>query len=49
MPGFGKTALKDEEIWDIVNFVMSLQYQSPQPSKTNAGGHVVATDMPEAK
>lgn len=49
MPGFGKTALKDEEIWDIVNFVMSLQYQSPQPAKTNAGGHVVATGAPEAK
>jgi len=49
MPGFGKTALKDAEIWDIVNFVMSLQYQSPQPAKTNAGGHAVATDMPEAK
>ncbi len=49
MPGFGKTALKDAEIWDIVNFVMSLQYQSPQPAKTNAGGHVVATGMPEAK
>lgn len=49
MPGFGKTALKDAEIWDIVNFVMSLQYQSPQPAKTNAGGHVVATDVPAAK
>ena len=49
MPGFGKTALKDAEIWDIVNFVMSLQYQSPQPAKTNAGGHVVATGVPEAK
>lgn len=49
MPGFGKTALKDAEIWDIVNFVMSLQYQSPQPAKTNAGGHVVATDVPVAK
>ena len=46
MPGFGKTALKDAEIWDIVNFVMSLQYQSPQPAKTNAGGHVVATGVP---
>ncbi|MBS0206668.1 MAG: cytochrome c [Planctomycetes bacterium] len=34
MPGFGRTALKDEEIWDVVNFVMSLQYQSaPAPAK----------------
>ena len=28
MPGFGKTALKDEEIWDVVNYAMSIQYQS---------------------
>lgn len=44
MPGFGKTALKDEEIWDIVNFAMSLQYQSPQPVKVNSVGHVAGTD-----
>ena len=44
MPGFGKTALKDEEIWDIVNFAMSLQYQSPQPVQVNSVGHVAGTD-----
>ena len=27
MPAFGRTALQDDEIWDIVNYVMSLQYQ----------------------
>lgn len=37
MPGFGKTALKDEEIWDVVNFVMSLQFQSTQPPNTGSG------------
>ncbi len=49
MPGFGKTALKDEEIWDIVNYAMSIQYQSSQPAKANAGGHVAATEAPAAK
>jgi mono/diheme cytochrome c family protein len=44
MPGFGGTALKDEEIWDVVNFVMSLQYQSPKPVAPSAGGH--ATENP---
>ncbi len=27
MPAFGGTVLKDEEVWDIVNFVMSLQFE----------------------
>ena len=40
MPGFGRTALKDEEIWDVVNFVMSLQYEST-PTKAKAAEHVV--------
>jgi mono/diheme cytochrome c family protein len=26
MPGFGKT-LKDEQIWDIVNYVLSIPHQ----------------------
>ena len=26
MPAFGGTALKDAEIWDLVNYVMSLPY-----------------------
>lgn len=33
MAGFG-TALKDEQIWDIVNYVMSLPYESGTPTKT---------------
>lgn len=32
MPAFGGTALKDEELWDLVNYVMSLPYQQRQPS-----------------
>ena len=35
MPGFGRTALKDEEIWDVVNYVMSLQYETT-PKKPTA-------------
>lgn len=34
MPAFGGTALKDEELWDLVNYVMSLPYQQ----KANATG-----------
>ena len=49
MPGFGKTALKDNEIWDIVNYAMSIQYQTQQPTKAKPGGHVAATDAPAAE
>jgi mono/diheme cytochrome c family protein len=49
MPGFGKTALKDGEIWDIVNYAMSIQYQSQQPTKANAGGHLAVTEASTAK
>lgn len=42
MPAFGRTALKDEEIWDIVNFVMSLQYQSA-PAKAKPADHVATS------
>ena len=49
MPGFGKTALKDEEIWDVVNYAMSIQYQSSQPTKANASGHVAVTEKSAAK
>lgn len=44
MPGFGKTALKDEEIWDVVNYVMSLQYQSATQSSEGSKGHVEVTE-----
>lgn len=42
MPGFGRTALKDEEIWDIVNYVMSLQFQSA-PTKSIVTEHTTAS------
>jgi mono/diheme cytochrome c family protein len=42
MPAFGRTALKDEEIWDIVNFVMSLQYESA-PAKAKPADHVATS------
>ena len=49
MPAFGKTALKDEEIWDVVNYAMSIQYQSSQPTKANSGGHLAVTGKSAAK
>ena len=49
MPGFGKTALKDNEIWDVVNYAMSIQYQSQQPTKAKADGHLVVTESPTAR
>ncbi len=42
MPAFGRTALKDDEIWDIVNYVMSLPYQSA-PAKSKPADHVVTS------
>jgi len=45
MPAFGGTALKDPEIWDLVNYVMSLPYASkPSLPAAGAGGHVVKLD-----
>lgn len=42
MPGFGRTALKDDQIWDIVNYVMSLQYEATPPKATaTPAEHVV--------
>ena len=32
MPAFGGTVLKDEEIWDIVNYVLSIPFEG-QPAK----------------
>ncbi|MDZ4688474.1 MAG: cytochrome c [Planctomycetaceae bacterium] len=32
MPAFGGTVLKDEDIWDVVNYVMSLPYEPEVPS-----------------
>jgi mono/diheme cytochrome c family protein len=35
MPAFGGTVLKDEDIWDVVNYVMSIPFESSPttPSK----------------
>ena len=45
MPAFGGTALKDEEIWDLVNFVMSLPYAPQQSTPApGPGGHVAKVD-----
>ena len=49
MPGFGKTALKDEEIWDVVNYAMSIQYQSQQPTKANTHEHLAVTEASAVK
>ena len=36
MPAFGGSALKDDEIWDLVNFVMSIPYTKiPTPAADN--------------
>lgn len=45
MPAFGGTVLKDEEVWDVVNYVMSLPFESdaspsPAPS-TKMAAHPV--------
>jgi mono/diheme cytochrome c family protein len=31
MPAFGGTVLKDEDIWDVVNYVMSIPFESQSP------------------
>ena len=49
MPGFGGTILTDEEIWDLVNYVLSIPFdgeQSPYPADLKDGKgeeHKVAT------
>jgi mono/diheme cytochrome c family protein len=42
MPAFGGTALKDPELWDLVNYVMSIPYQSKSPSASKHAGDDVA-------
>ena len=32
MPAFGGNKIKDEQLWDLVNYVMSLPYSSRQPA-----------------
>jgi mono/diheme cytochrome c family protein len=50
MPAFGGTALKDNEIWDLVNYVMSLPYASRQPSSAPAAtGHMANVEEKPAK
>lgn len=45
MPAFGGTVLKDSDIWDIVNFVMSLPFEESVPSSKPASApHMAATE-----
>ncbi|MDP1798431.1 MAG: c-type cytochrome [Planctomycetaceae bacterium] len=45
MPAFGGTVLKDSDIWDIVNYVMSLPFEEQIPSaKPAAAPHMAATE-----
>jgi mono/diheme cytochrome c family protein len=34
MPAFGGTVLKDEDIWDVVNYVMSIPFESQTPPQS---------------
>lgn len=44
MPAFGKTAMTDEEIWDVVNYVMSLQYEkAPAKASPAPADHATAS------
>lgn len=42
MPAFGATVLKDEEIWDVVNYVMSLPYETESTAPVAAAPQVAA-------
>jgi mono/diheme cytochrome c family protein len=45
MPAFGGGKITDEQLWDIVNYVMSLPYSTRQPSSEAAPkGHVAKLD-----
>lgn len=44
MPAFGGTVLKDEEIWDLVNYVMSLPYYGPDSPEQLRTQEVAASD-----
>lgn len=43
MPAFGGTVLKDEDIWDVVNYVMSIPFESSRPSSGTGRMEAVAT------
>jgi len=38
MPAFGGTVLNDDEIWDIVNYVLSIPYDGPIPAAPSGAG-----------
>ena len=44
MPAFGDTVLKEPQVWDIVNYVMSLPYQPKQPTAVKHPAEVVANN-----
>lgn len=43
MPAFGGTVLKDEEIWDLVNYVMSIPYDGPEPQASGSSEELAST------
>ena len=48
MPAFGGTALKDPELWDLVNYVMSLPYQTKAPATGKQAAEDVAKNEEKA-
>lgn len=45
MPAFGGTVLKDNDIWDVVNYVMSLPYEDQPPAtKPAETPHMAASE-----
>jgi mono/diheme cytochrome c family protein len=49
MPAFGGTVLKDEEIWDIVNYVMSIPFQKDHERAAHPAKEVAATPAAEGR
>lgn len=47
MPAFGGTVLKDEEIWDLVNYVMSIPFESQTTAPTRPT--TMASTTPETE
>ena len=46
MPAFGGTALKDAELWDLVNYVMSLPYPKLPPATPHTGDVAKVEEKP---
>jgi len=46
MPAFGGTVLNDDEIWDLVNYVLSIPHNKNQSASTEKRGEVASTPAP---